>query len=102
MEPRNHGRAVCNEPTSAESAGIVMVEGNQPFPKASVEEGLFRQSPPQGTRPSTGREEYTNREMDGTQSVDAAWTYPQPKDSAQNIREHYAFWRDVAVTELTD
>jgi len=29
----------------------------------------------------------------------AAWTYPEPKDAAANIKDHVAFWNGVEIDE---
>jgi uncharacterized protein (DUF427 family) len=33
----------------------------------------------------------------GTENRDAAWTYPDPKPAAAEIRDYVAFWRGVTV-----
>lgn len=92
-------KAVWNNQVIAESSHTVMVEGNHYFPKESVKEEFFTKSSTQSTCPWKGQASYVTLEMDGKQSVDAGWTYPQPKDAARNIKDHYAFWRDVVVTD---
>jgi uncharacterized protein (DUF427 family) len=92
-------KAVWNNQVIAESPTTVMVEGNHYFPKDSIKEEFFRPSPTQTTCPWKGQAHYVTLEADGKQSVDAGWFYPQPKDAAQNIKDHYAFWRDVVVTD---
>jgi uncharacterized protein (DUF427 family) len=37
--------------------------------------------------------------VDGERNEDAAWYYPEPFEAAAGIRDHFAFWRGVEITE---
>ncbi len=37
--------------------------------------------------------------VDGNENKNAAWTYPAPKEAAEQIKDHVAFWRGVEVAE---
>jgi uncharacterized protein (DUF427 family) len=35
--------------------------------------------------------------VDGAVNANAAWTYPEPKEAAQQIQGRVAFWKGVTV-----
>ncbi len=41
---------------------------------------------------------YYSLHVDGETNVDSAWYYPAPKEKAEEIRNHVAFWKGVQVT----
>ena len=49
--------------------------------------------------PVSGRSSAKKVVVDGDVNRDAAWTYPDPKPAAAEIRERVAFWRGVTVTD---
>jgi uncharacterized protein (DUF427 family) len=90
-------RAVWNGPVLAESDQCPVVEGNAYFPPDTVRRELLRPSATHTTCGWKGVASYYDVVVDGEVNRDAAWYYPAPKDAAQEIRDHVAFWRGVTV-----
>ncbi|WP_298252724.1 DUF427 domain-containing protein [uncultured Arthrobacter sp.] len=88
-----------NDTVIAESDETVMVEGNHYFPSESISEEFFTQTEQQTVCPWKGTATYFTLEVDGEQNRDAAWSYLEPKEAAENIRGRYAFWKGVTVTD---
>lgn len=91
-------QAIWNDVVLAESDDTVVVEGNHYFPRESLREEYFRESATHSTCPWKGEASYYTVTVDGETVDDAAWTYPEPKDAAAQIRDHVAFWKGVEVT----
>lgn len=92
-------KAIWNNQVIAESDSTEIVEGNHYFPKESVKEEFLQPSDMQTTCFWKGEASYYSLEVDGQSNADAAWTYPEPKEAAANIKDHVAFWRGVTVTD---
>lgn len=92
-------KAVWNETVVAESQDTVVVEGNHYFPRASLREELFSPSTRRTTCPWKGEASYLSLDVDGSTNADAAWTYPEPKDAAAEIKDRVAFWKGVEVLD---
>jgi len=90
-------KAVWNGAVIAESDDTVVVEGNHYFPPDSVRTELFEDSATHTTCPWKGEASYKTLVVEGERNPDAAWYYPEPKDAAAEIRDHYAFWHGVGV-----
>lgn len=90
-------KAIWNGTVVAESDRIETVEGNAYFPPDSLKMDYFKPSDKKTSCPWKGVASYYTLVVDGQTNKDAAWTYPDPKDAAQNIKEHVAFWRGVQV-----
>lgn len=90
-------KATWNGTVIAESDDTVVVENNHYFPAASVEAEYLRDSSYTTVCPWKGTASYKSLVVDGAENPDAAWTYPEPKEAAAQIRDHYAFWRGVVV-----
>ncbi len=90
-------KATWNGTVLAESDNCVVVEGNQYFPPEAVKREYFKESPTHTTCPWKGLASYYSIEVDGKVNQDAAWYYPEPKEAAQQIKDHVAFWRGVQV-----
>ena len=91
--------ASWNGTVLAQSDDTVVVEGNHYFPRASVVDGVLVDSDRTSVCPWKGTASYYTLEVGGEQNTDAAWTYPEPKEAAENIRGYYAFWKGVTVTD---
>ncbi len=91
--------ATWNGVLVAQSDNTEMVEGNHYFPIDSVKSEYLRPSDKETVCPWKGTASYYTLEVDGQQNPDAAWFYPQPKDAAEQIKDHVAFWRGVIVTD---
>jgi uncharacterized protein (DUF427 family) len=92
-------KAIWNGTVLAESDDTVVVEGNHYFPRESLRDDVLRPSDTHTLCPWKGTASYYSLELDGSQSKDAVWYYPQPKDAAKQIKDRVAFWKDVKVTE---
>ena len=92
-------KATWNGATLAESDETVVVEGNHYFPAGSVNRELLRPSATQTVCPWKGTASYYTIEVDGKRNDDAAWSYPEPKPAAEEIRDRVAFWKGVTVGE---
>lgn len=93
-------KAIFNGLVIAESDHTEVVEGNHYFPPESVKKVYFKQSNTHTTCPWKGEALYYNVEVEGEQTNDAAWYYPDPKDAALHIKDHVAFYTDkVEVVE---
>ena len=90
-------KAIWNGHVVAESDDTVVVEGNHYFPPDSLRKEFFQPSAKRTTCPWKGEASYYTLEVDGAENPDAAWTYPDPKSAAANIRGRVAFWRGVVV-----
>ncbi|MDQ2908865.1 MAG: DUF427 domain-containing protein [Candidatus Eremiobacteraeota bacterium] len=91
-------KATWNGATIAESSRTEVVEGNQYFPPDSVKREYLTESPNHSVCPWKGTASYYSVVVDGKENHDAAWFYPQPKDAANQIKDHVAFWKGVEVT----
>ena len=82
---------------------LVSIEGNWYFPPSAVTGGALAESPTAYTCPWKGPAQYFNLVADGQTHKDAAWSYPDLKDSAvervgTNFANYVAFdKRQVSV-----
>jgi len=90
-------RATFNGTVIADSDHTEVVEGNHYFPAESVLMDYLRPTDTTTVCGWKGTASYATVVVDGAEAVDAAWTYPEPKDPAAAIAGHYAFWRGVVV-----
>ena len=90
-------KAIWNGVVLAESNNCKVVEGNQYFPSDSVNRQFLQPSETHTTCPWKGLASYYTIVVDGKENKDAAWYYPSPKNAAQQIKDHVAFWRGVKV-----
>ena len=90
-------KAIWNGQVLAESDATVEVEGNHYFPADSLTREHFEDSPTTSVCGWKGTASYYHVVVDGQCNDDAAWYYPTPKDAAEDIRGHVAFWKGVEV-----
>jgi uncharacterized protein (DUF427 family) len=90
-------RAVFNGTVIAESDDTVIIEGNHYFPPESVQTEFFSSTDKTTVCPWKGTASYYDVIVEGETAANAAWTYPQPKDKAAEIKDHVAFYPVVAV-----
>ncbi|MDH3739058.1 MAG: DUF427 domain-containing protein, partial [Alphaproteobacteria bacterium] len=64
----------------------------------AINHEFFSDSTYQSTCPWKGVAKYYSITVDGEENPDAAWYYTEPKQAAENIRDHVAFWRGVEVS----
>jgi uncharacterized protein (DUF427 family) len=92
-------KAIWNGTTLAESDDTVVVENNHYFPADSVRSEFFVDSDTHTICPWKGQASYKTIEVDGQSNKDAAWFYPDPKEAAAEIKDHFAFWNGVQIQE---
>lgn len=92
-------KAIWNNQIIAESHDTVQIEGNHYFPADSVKSEFLQSSDTHTVCPWKGTASYYSLNVDGQENKDAAWYYPQPKDAAQEIKDHVAFWKGVKIEE---
>lgn len=90
-------RARWKDTVIAESDKTVVVEGNHYFPPDAVDPRYLRESETHTTCGWKGEASYYDVVVDGEANTDAAWSYPTPKEAAQQIAGYIAFWRGVTV-----
>ena len=92
-------KAEWNRAVIADSDNTVVLEGNHYFSPDSVRQGYLRPSSTTTNCPWKGTAHYYNVVVEGKESRDAAWYYPNPKEAAAQIKDHVAFWRGVSVVD---
>ena len=92
-------KAIWEGEIIAESDSTEVVEGNHYFPADSVNEQFLKNSDTQTNCPWKGDASYYSIVVGAKTNEDAAWYYPQPKEAAQNISGHVAFWKGVEVAD---
>ena len=85
-------KAIVNDQVIAESDHTEVVEGNHYFPPNAIKKEYLKETDTHTTCPWKGKASYYTIAVDGKELKDAAWYYPQPKDAAQNIKDHVAFY----------
>ena len=90
-------RATWEGTVLAESNNTVMVEGNHYFPPDSIQREFFKPSDETTMCPWKGTARYYDIEVGGQTNLAAAWSYPELKDAAKQIKDHVAFWRGVRI-----
>lgn len=91
-------KAEWNGVVLAESDETVEVEGNQYFPAESIRSEHFSPSPQTTVCPWKGTASYYDVTVGGDVNAGAAWTYPDPKSAAAELRDRVAFWKGVEVS----
>ena len=86
-------KATWNGVVIAESDKYEMVEGNVYFPPESIKWEYFREGDRQYTCPWKGEAAYHDIVIEGKVNKNAAWSYPEPKPAARQIKGHVAFER---------
>lgn len=92
-------KAKWNNQILAESHDTKIVENNHYFPLESINKEYFNSSNTHSTCGWKGEASYYSIEVDGKTNTDAAWYYPEPKDSASHIKDMIAFWKGVEIIE---
>ncbi len=90
-------RATLNGTVIAESDETVIVEGNHYFPPESIKQGFLSPTSHATVCPWKGTAAYFDLTVDGQTLSNVAWTYPEPKPDAEQIRGHVAFYPQVTV-----
>lgn len=90
-------KAVWKDTIIAKSDKTIEIEHNQYFPPDSVKWEHLRPSLATSVCPWKGLAHYYDVTLGDDMSKDAAWTYPEPKAAALQIKDYVAFWQDVKV-----
>lgn len=90
-------KAIWNGAVLAQSDETIVVEGNHYFPPDALNREYLRESSKHTTCPWKGKASYYDVVVNGDANRDAAWTYPEPKPAAAQIKGYVAFWRGVKV-----
>lgn len=90
-------KAIWNNTIIAESNKTIVIEGNHYFPPEIIKSEYFENSDTQSTCPWKGLANYKNILINGEINKDAAWSYIEPKESAKEITEYFAFWKGVKI-----
>ncbi|NIQ39636.1 MAG: DUF427 domain-containing protein [Proteobacteria bacterium] len=90
-------KAIWKDVTLAESDETVVIEGNHYFPPESIKKEYLQKSNTHTTCPWKGEASYYHVVVKGEVNKDAAWTYPEPKEAAAQIKNRLAFWKGVEV-----
>lgn len=92
-------KAIWNDTVIAESDNTVVVERNHYFPPSSIKKEYFKPIDKTSSCPWKGKASYYDIKVNGDTNAGAAWYYPQPKEAANNIKDHVAFWKGVKIEE---
>jgi uncharacterized protein (DUF427 family) len=90
-------KAMWNGETLAESSRYQEVEGNVYFPPESVKWDYFKEGDRQYTCPWKGKARYYDLIVKDKVNRNAAWSYPEPKPAAADIKGHVAFGDGVEI-----
>lgn len=91
-------RAQWNGAVLADSEDTIVIEGNHYFPPDALNQNYFKPSSEKTVCPWKGTASYYDIEVNGDVNKTAAWTYPEPKEAAQQIKDYVAFWKGVEVS----
>jgi uncharacterized protein (DUF427 family) len=99
-------KATWNGATLAESdkESLIYIEGNWYFPVSALRREYLKHSSTRTTCAWKGEARYYDAQVGDQNNADAAWYYPQPKESAiatvkKDFTDYVAFWRGVTVQE---
>ncbi|MCF8198428.1 MAG: DUF427 domain-containing protein [Sulfuritalea sp.] len=95
-------KAIWNDAVIAQTEHFETVEGNQYFPRESLNMEYFRPSETHTICPWKGEASYYDIVVGDQVNPDSAWYYPITKPAAENIRGYVAFWRGVRIVETAD
>lgn len=93
-------QAIWNGTVIAESDVTEKVDGNHYFPPASIKKEHFRAIDTTTICGWKGTANYYDIVVGDQTNAGAAWYYADPKEAAENIRGHIAFWKGVEIKEL--
>jgi len=92
-------KAIWKGTILAESETVEEVEGNIYFPPESVKKEYLKNSPTTYTCPWKGDAIYFSIQVGDDEYKDGAWSYPEPKEAAKQIKEHVAFDKEVEIVK---
>lgn len=89
--------AIWNDEVIADSDDVEIVEGNVYFPPESARPECLLPSTHASVCPWKGTAKYFSLQANGRINENAAWSYPEPKSGAQQLKGRIAFWKGVQV-----
>ncbi len=92
-----------NNQVIADSDKTIYIEGNQYFPRDSVNSAMLEKSDTRTTCFWKGDASYFNLIVDGQTNKDSAWYYATPMDGSidkvgKDFTDYVAFWHGVEVS----
>ncbi|MFD2513712.1 DUF427 domain-containing protein [Pontibacter locisalis] len=90
-------KAIWNNVVIADSDQTIEIEGNHYFPPKNVNKDYLEESRTHTTSSSMGEATYYHVQVNGEVILDAAWSYPDPKEAAKEVRFYIAFGKGVRV-----
>lgn len=95
-------RAIFKDTVLADSDQTVQVEGNYYFPKDSIKFEYFKSSETTTACPWKGVASYHTIVVGSDEVIDAVWSYPNPSKEALQLKDHYAFWKEIKIVKETN
>jgi len=92
-------KAKWDDMVIAESDETIVIEGNHYFPPKSINKEYFKESDYTTTCPWKGKAQYYDVVVKEKVNKNAAWYYPNPSESAKEIKDYVAFWNGVLIEE---
>jgi uncharacterized protein (DUF427 family) len=92
-------KAIWNGTVVAESDDIVTLEGNHYFPRDSLKSEFTTFSNHRTSCVWKGQAYYLSLFVKGEMNPDAVWFYPEPTESAQEIKGRVAFKAGVDIVD---
>jgi uncharacterized protein (DUF427 family) len=92
-------KAIFNGTVVAESDDIVTLEGNHYFPKASLKSEYTTFSNHRTSCTWKGQAYYLSLLVNGEMKPDAVWFYPEPAESASEIKDRVGFMPGVDIVD---
>ena len=89
-------KAIWNGVVVAESDDIVTVEGEHYFPQAALK-SEYTSFSNHRTSDWKGQAYYQSLFVNGEMKANAVWHYPEPNESAANLKDRVAFTAGVAI-----
>lgn len=90
-------KAIWNGAVLAESDKFEVVDGYHYLPMDSINKEYFQPTETHTSCALKGQASYYTIVVDGKESKDAAWYYPNPKPGYENIKDYVGFWGEVKV-----
>jgi uncharacterized protein (DUF427 family) len=91
-------KAIWNNQVIAESNNTIVIEGNHYFPPESINHSYLTKTDHTSTCGWKGLANYYSIVVDGKVNENAVWVYHTPKEQADNIKDHLAFWKGVEIS----
>ncbi len=92
-------KAIWNGKVIAEGESTLLIEGNHYFRPEDVRREYLVASEHTSYCPWKGTAHYAHVIVDGIESTNGAWFYPDVKPKAEALKDHVAFWQGVEVAE---